>query len=267
MPRSYTTVFGDLDDFRAALNGQGVVRFLLTGDGRFQARVTQLLLHRLSLSAGKEDLARIAFVAVPRGMVLVLLGIDQKPAPVCGGIELRAGEIITLGAGQRVHVRTAGPSRWAVIHIPDQDLVRYVRAMSGADFVVPAFARWRLAAAAEKDLRRLYRAAVGLAKAHSEIFADDETAHGLEQQIIHALVECLSTVPVEQETTTAHRHRSIITQLEDLLGAEPLPNLDQICTALGVSDRLLRACCKDHLGMSLARYLRLCRMQLVHHAL
>ena len=42
-----------------------IVTFLLNGHGRFQARVMQLLLHRLSLTAGKEELARIAFVAPP----------------------------------------------------------------------------------------------------------------------------------------------------------------------------------------------------------
>lgn len=78
MLRSDTTVFRDPEDFETALSGERVVRFLLNGHGRFQARVTQLLLHRLSLTAGKEELARIAFLAVPPGMVLVLLGIDKN---------------------------------------------------------------------------------------------------------------------------------------------------------------------------------------------
>jgi len=51
MPGSYVPVFGDPDDFQAALIGEGVARFLLTGHGRLRARVTQLLLHRLGARA------------------------------------------------------------------------------------------------------------------------------------------------------------------------------------------------------------------------
>jgi hypothetical protein len=53
---------------------------------------------------------------------------------VCGGIEMAAPEIITLGPGERAHLRTAGSSSWVVIQIPDQDLVRYGRAVSGPRF-------------------------------------------------------------------------------------------------------------------------------------
>lgn len=267
MPRSYTTVFGDPDDFQAALSAEGVVRFLLTGPGRFRARVTQLLLHRLCLSAGREEMARIAFVAVPGDTVLVLLGIHQERGPVCGGIEMREGEIITLGPGQRVHVRTAGPSRWAIIQIPDQDLVQYSRDVMGASFAVSPLARWRPPTAAERHLRQLHRAAVRLVEARSETLADDEAAHGLEQQLIEALIECLSAAPAQDETATARRHRDIITQFEDLLRAEPPLDLDQICAALGTSRRQLRICCIHHLGIRPSRYLRLCRLQQVHHRL
>ena len=179
MPRSYTTVFGDPDDFEAALSGEGVARFLLTSHGRFRARVTQLLLHHLYLSAAKEELARIAFVSAPADTVLVLLASDRKTVPVCAGVEMRPGEIITLGPGQRVHVRTAGPSRWVAIRIPDQHLVRYGRALIGAGFAVPPYPRWHSPAAAQKHLRQLQRSAVRMVEAHLEIIADAEAAHGL----------------------------------------------------------------------------------------
>jgi AraC-like DNA-binding protein len=267
VPRSFTTVFGDPEDFQAALRAEGVVRCLVTGRGRFRARVTQILLHNLTLSVGEEELARIAFVAVPPGTVLVLLAIDAKPALVRSGIDMPGREIVTLGPGQRVHVRTAGPSRWAVIQMPDQDLLRYGRAVIGAEFAVPAFARWRPPAAAERNLRQLHRAAVRLARARSETLTDGEAAHGLEQQLIDGLLECLSTAPTEEETTAARRHRDTVARFEDLLRAEPLLDLTQIYTELGVPQRLLRVCCHDHLGMGPARYLRLCRMQQAYHVL
>jgi AraC-like DNA-binding protein len=41
----------------------------------------------------------------------------------------------------------------------------------------------------------------------------------------------------------------------------------EICAELGVSERLLRACCKEHLRMGPNRYIRLRRMQQVHRDL
>jgi AraC-like DNA-binding protein len=41
----------------------------------------------------------------------------------------------------------------------------------------------------------------------------------------------------------------------------------EICAALGVSERLLRSLCAEHLGMSPTTYLRLRRMSLVHRTL
>jgi len=54
----------------------------------------------------------------------------------------------------------------------------------------------------------------------------------------------------------------VIARFEDFWAArwhEPL-YLAEICAAIGVSERTLRACCQDHLGMSPKRYLLLRRM-------
>jgi AraC-like DNA-binding protein len=118
-----------------------------------------------------------------------------------------------------------------------------------------------------RQLRHFHQAAVRKVEARSEVVADSVAAHGLEQQVIEALVECLSTRLVEEETGATSRHRSILARLEDLLEPEPLPGITEICTALGVSGRTLRECCKRHLGMGPSHYLRLRRMQRVHRAL
>jgi hypothetical protein len=53
------------------------------------------------------------------------VAIRDRPAAIWGGITMRAGEIMTLGPGQRVHSRTDGPSRSGPIWLPTQDLARY----------------------------------------------------------------------------------------------------------------------------------------------
>jgi len=90
--------------------------------------------------------------------------------------------------------------------------------------------------------------------------------HGLEQQLIEALVECLSGAPTEDKVS-AHRHREILARFEGLLQMQPCLRVAEICAALGVSDRTLRRCCEEHLGMSPGSYLHLHRMQQVQRAL
>jgi hypothetical protein len=70
MPGSVTSVFGEPSDFEAALREEGGLGLLITGRGQFRARLTQVKLHRLRLSAAEEQLSRIAFVAVPSDLIM-----------------------------------------------------------------------------------------------------------------------------------------------------------------------------------------------------
>jgi AraC-like DNA-binding protein len=270
MPGSVTSVFSEPSDFEAALREEGSLGLLITGRGQFRARLTQVKLHRMRLSAAEEQLSRIAFVAVPADLILVSLPIGRRPAPIWGGIGMPAGEIVTLGPGQRVHARTDGPSRWGSIWLPAQDLARYGRALIGATFVVPSAARsWRSLSAAGRELHQLHRAGTRMAGLRPGTLVGAEAAHGLEQQLIDALVECLSAGSADEPTPAARRHQEIVVRFEGLLRAQPERNLriGEICPALGVSERLLRSVWMEHLGMSPTSYLRLRRMSLVYRVL
>jgi hypothetical protein len=146
MPGSRASVFGEMEDFLAALSADGVTEMLPTGRGQFQARLTQVGLERLRLAAVEEAQSRIAFITVPAGMVLVSFPVNGGPSPIWGGVEIRAGEMITLGPGQRVHARTVGPCRWHIVQVPERQLAEYGRALSGARFIVRPAARWPTAA-------------------------------------------------------------------------------------------------------------------------
>jgi AraC-like DNA-binding protein len=270
MPGSVTSVFSEAEDFAAALREEGGLGLLITGRGQFRARLTQVKLHRLRLMATEEQLSRIAFVAVPADLILVSLPIDGRPGPIWGGVRMRAGEIMTLGPGQRAHARTDGPSRSGAIWLPVQDLARYGRALIGATFAVPSAARsWRSSSAAGRELRQLHGAGTRMAEVRPVILVDAEAAHGLEQQLIHALVECLSAGPAHETAPATLRHQDIVVRFEGLLEAQPERNLPigEICAALGVSERTLRGVCAEQLGISPTSYLRLRRMHSVHDTL
>jgi AraC-like DNA-binding protein len=266
MPGSRASVFGEAEDFQAALSADGVAEVLFTGRGQFQARATQVGLERLRLAAVEEAQSRIAFITVPPGVVLVAFPIDGGPSPIWGGVESRAGEIITLGPGQRGHARTVGPCHWQAIRVPEQQLADYGHALNGARFIVPPVARWRPRRAALRQLRHFHRAAIRMAEARAGALTDLQGAHGLEQQLLHALIECLS-VGAKEETATERHHRELLARFEDRLAAEPFLPLADICTALGVSERSLRGCCKKHLGMGPSRYRYLRAMQRVYRTL
>jgi AraC family transcriptional regulator, ethanolamine operon transcriptional activator len=181
---------------------------------------------------------------------------------------MKAGEVMTLGSGNRVHTRTSGPSRWHAIRLPETDLLSYGRALCGAGFIVPPGpALWRPLPATTRSLARLNRAAINMAKLGSRSLSDIQAAHGLEQELIYALIECLSGRPTEEETPAGDRYRNTLAQLEDLLDADPITNLAEMCASLGVSHRFLRKCCEHNFGMAPKRYHRLRRLLLAHRAL
>ena len=78
--------------------------------------------------------------------------------------------------------------------LPPEDLSRYGRAMVGALFNVPhGTYRCRPARAALRRLSGLHNTAIRMTKLHPDVVTAAEPAHGLEQELIDALIECLST--------------------------------------------------------------------------
>jgi hypothetical protein len=206
MPGSVTSVFSEPDDFQAALREDGVLSLLITGHGQFRARLTQVTLHRWRLWTSEEHLSRIGFVAVPANAILVLLPISSRVASICGGIGMRAGDIMMLGCGLQVHTRTDGPCRWASLRLPAQEIARYGRASIGAGVAVPAAAQlWQPPRAAIRQLRHLHAAAIRAAEVRPGVLISLEAAHGLEQQLIHALLECLSGLPATRSRPPSTR--------------------------------------------------------------
>ena len=94
-------------------------------------------------------------------------------------------------------------------------------------------------------------------------------AHGLEQQLIHAVVECLAGGSADKSIRPGRWHQDTMVRIEYLLRSQPdrAPPVSEICAALGVSERLLRNLSTEHLGMSPTRYGRLRRLSQVRSML
>ena len=71
MPETTTSVFGELNGFRAALQNEGNLSLYGTTHGQFLARLTTVGLYRLRLAAVEEHLPRIGLLAVSPDTVLI----------------------------------------------------------------------------------------------------------------------------------------------------------------------------------------------------
>src|SRR6516225_9110115 len=234
MPGSRASVFGEAEDFQAALSADRVAGLLVTGRGQFRARLTQVRLDGWRLAAVEEALSRIAFVAVPAGMVLVSFSIDGGPSPVWGGIEVRTGRPRPAGACKNARIRSlgrhsgAGPAACPIR--PRAEWSSVCRSACGA-----------LAAAACSGQT--------IAQPPPSCDPDGGGARGSTDgssgrsrtgAAIAPGTDRVSGGWAEEEKATGRRHRDILTRFEALLVAEPSAGIADICGALGVSQRSLR---------------------------
>jgi AraC-like DNA-binding protein len=270
MPGSATSVFSEAQEFEATLREGGCRGLLVTGLGKFRARLTRIKLHGLCLSAAEERLSRIIFLAVAPATILVALPGTGDPAPVLGGIRMGPREIVTVGPGERLHMRSHGPHRWGAIWLPVSELVRSGSALTGAAFAVPSTAGlWRPRPATCRHLRHLHSVAIRLAERGSFALVDGAAAHGLEQQLIETLVECLSTDSAIDTSPVTHERQDVALRFEALLQTQPERafRTAEICSALGVSAQTLRLSCEEQIGVGPVEYVRRRRMQLAYRAL
>ena len=268
MPGSGTSTFIDSDDYQASLSRLRI-DLLVTPQGAFNARLTWATLHQLQLLRSEEDMPRIAHVSL--APMLVFVGFATRPDPpmVWGGVELQTRDIIFQAQGERFHQRTTGPCSWSLVGLAREHLERYCEVLSGKTLSVPAAARiLRPAARDAARLRRLHAQACRLAETRPKVLAHPEVARAIEQGLIHALVTCL--VAKTRDDGAARRHRTrIMIRFEEVLADHPnrpLP-MPELCALIGVTDRTLRSCCAEFLGISPSRYMLLRRLQAVRIAL
>jgi AraC-like DNA-binding protein len=256
--------------YQTAMRAEGFLDFAVTRHGHFQARLTQVALDRLRLFAVKEALPRIALVGVPEDQALISLPLDGASPLLWNGASAQVESLITFGPGSRVHARTEGPVHWGAIWFPINDLTRYSQALTGEALTIPSFeCIWRPPTIASRSLNRLFTYVIQAARKHPDTRIAPEAAHGLDQQLIHVLIECLSGRPINIDIWMRRRRHELMVQFERLVTTAPVGDVSvaALSEALNVSDRFLRRCCGEQFGMSPSHYIKFRRLQLIHRAL
>jgi AraC-like DNA-binding protein len=269
MPSSSTSIFSDPDDFEATLRRWMDVDLTITGEGQYRSRLTQIALRHLYLAAGHESVSRIAFMSMRLDLVLLCWPTGDHASQIWHGSATLPGEIVTLNPGESVHARTVGASRWAGLWISAADLASYSQALTGKPIgAMGGIRSWRPDRAALHTLTALHAAAVKLFETRPKEVPTAGAIRGLEQQLIHALVECLSG-PATRIHGAGEQRANLMVRFEAacIAHAQTKITLFELCAVLDVAERSLRTCCRQYLGMGPMRYLRVRRMKLVRHAL
>jgi AraC-like DNA-binding protein len=269
MPGGGTCTLLEPDHYEARLR-QAQIESVIVPRGKFGARLTWAELHHLQVLRCEDDGPRVAYVQLAPGLSFVAFPGGSGALPVWRGREMQAGDIMFHSRGERLHQSTPGPSVWNVIAMDPPQLERYGRVLSGGRFSWPTEGRvlqpaLRLAA----RLRRLHAQICRLAETNPKALSHSEVARALEQGLIQALVACLTTASAQTEGYADRRHARIMIRFEEVLAEHPGRTLrmPELCELILVSDRTVRSCCAEFLGMSPARYVLLRRLKEVRRAL
>jgi AraC-like DNA-binding protein len=262
MPGSGTRTFLEPDHYEASLR-QAQIEILIALSPKFKARLTWAELHDLQVLRCEEDVPRVAYVCLGPQLSFVTFPAHSEPLPVWGGAELRPGEIVFHGRGERRHQSTPGSFVWNVIALDPVQLEKYGRALSGKPFSLPSAGKiLRPSARDVARLRRLHAQVCRLAETKPKLLAHTEVARAIEQGLIQTLVACLTAPNIRADDPIKRRHARILIRFEEVLAerlSEPLYTTE-LCELIGVTERTLRSCCAEFLGMSPVRYMLLRRL-------
>lgn len=268
MGGSGSALFTYADDYQASL--PATTRLLVTQDGNFRAQLTWMELADLHLLRARETTPRLAYTSLPPKWVFIVFPTHRTSALICDGVQLRTGDIIFHSRGERLHQRTTGATDWGSIALTPAALRTYGRTLAGRDVVPPACCQiLRPLAADWRRLLRLHAEAIRIAETKLSHLGHPEVARALEQDLIWALVTCLTTAEPRGYSAVARRHARILVRFEEALmaRADQTLRVPEICEVIGVSERTLKASCSQLLGMAPAQYLRLRRFRQMSAAL
>jgi AraC-like DNA-binding protein len=261
--------FTDPYPYQAAIRG-AEIEIVITAGGGFRADLTQVNLPRLLLQHGRETLPRIFHGAVnARRAAISFLADANQPAIHHCGMPVALGDII-VNDSLPMHRRTDAPCRWRSMSLTLDEFADAANAIAGRDLGMPSHAQIvRPSSPLMSRLQLLHEQAVQLARTAPNKLAHPAIARALDEALVHAMIVCLIEATSVETHVATHGHVAIMARLEEFLAAnqdQPV-YLAEICAATDASERTLRACCQEYLGMGVIRYLWLRRLHMAHRML
>jgi AraC-like DNA-binding protein len=268
MLSSAVRTFFDPDDYAASIRG-ATAELTVTGHGSFTAKLIRIDLHRLSMQRMSDNLPRISHSADFAGEATISFRTQPGPSLLRSGLEMLPSNIIRCSSGKNFFRRSSGLASFGSMSLPVEEMAA-VATIAGCDLTPPKDAlSVTPPPAAMAKLQRLHAAAGQLAEDAPAVIAHPEAARGLEQALIEAMAACLGASEVGEDRAALRQHAVIMRRFRRAVEEKPDQALfiPELCTAIGASERTLRICCQEQLGVSPKRYLLLRRMHLVRRGL
>jgi AraC-like DNA-binding protein len=269
MPWSRVFSFNDPSACQAAIRSADVELFPTT-KGSFRAEIAQIGTNRVLMHRFHVSLPQVNTVAVKRGRKSIGFLTEPNSSPFLHcGLEVMPGDII-VNRFDVVHQRSNANLHYGTLSLPMDDLDAAAETIIGHELPKTPHKRIiRPSSTLMLRLLKLHKSIGQLAHDAAGILELPQVLRALENEFIHIMVRCLAEGSAVEPTAGSRRHDTIVARFEEFLETNPDRPLylTEICEAIGVAERTLRASCEEHLGMGPIRYLTLRRMHLVRRAL
>lgn len=268
MVTSFAASFREPDQLAAAFSaGRG--QLTITRPGKFSSNIMSADFGRLFLIHGESNLATVAHLELVPDRVTFSFLPGVSSGVLNDGQEVRQNQISQHCLGRSWYQTMLRPAPWGGILLAPEE-IEGMAAIFGSARRSPRQSHDIIPSAqAVQRLMRLYSMAVRLMLDAPEMLQRPEAMRGLEHAVIEALAGCLIGDELPGETVGQRNHATVMRQFHRLLADNPADTLflADVCDAIGVSARTLRACCETHLSMGPKHFLTLRRMHLARCAL
>jgi AraC-like DNA-binding protein len=269
MLSSSALTFTDPDDYADAIRGARAT-LTVTGRGQFRAGIVRIDLNDLWMQRHSEDLPRIVYSAKVPGRNVISFRTQPGSSLLLAGIETQLSAIIRHGGdADGFYQSSSGSAHFGSMSLPIDKIIA-LSAVAGCDLVAPRETlSFTPRPSAMARLQVLHATAAHLAVEVPEIIRNPGAARGLEQVLIDAMVDCLSVGALDEDTAAKRHHRAIMRRFHAVIEANhnrPL-FLSELCGSIGVTERTLRRCCQEQLGVGPKQFLLRRRMHMARRAL
>ena len=238
------------------------------GRGRFQGRVTQLLLDQVQLARAVWSPGVLQRGSAPKGtwafgLPLVAEGslhVRRRPAA--------PGELIAATSRDDVGFAATGPTDLMIVVLPTSSIDRWVQTRRGIDrfdLDLPS-PRWQVPA---DEIARRARTLSSLLEAlttESDDLLTDQVLPRIESQIFDVILDMIPSAEIiEPLHNRASIARAVFAVLNERI--DDPPSITELCLAVGAKERTLHLSCVEAFGRPPAKLLAELRLNAARRAL
>jgi len=246
MAKGAALTFNDPDGYAAEFRDIRI-SLTITGSGDFKARLIRLKLQHLEVYCCCESVRRIAYISLPPKQVFISFPVGMAADPISDGFVLRNGDLVFHSRGERAFHRTNGACQWGLISLPPEQLTVCGEALTGRPIAPPrAGAILRPSRANVLRFQRLFAQACRLAEARNKLIESPEVARALEQEMLHAIVNCLAVDETDNNAKTRHHHAVVMGRFEECLSKriDQKLTMPALCAEIGVPEKPAHVLCQ-----------------------